>query len=120
MDKNFLKKIKGQLLQEKRRVENELEQFAKKSKKTKNDYQAQFLELGSKEEENAQEVTLYESRLCLERDLENILRDINKALDKIKKGTYGTCDNCGQEIPKPRLEAFPSAVLCLKCKKAKA
>jgi DnaK suppressor protein len=43
-------------------------------------------------------------------------RDILIALKKIDDGNYGTCENCGQEIPYERLEAIPTARLCVNCK----
>ncbi len=46
------------------------------------------------------------------------LRMIDAALEKIAKGTYGVCEECGGPIERPRLKALPYAVLCLKCKQA--
>lgn len=45
-----------------------------------------------------------------------ILNMIEDALDKIEQGTYGNCDQCGQEIPEERLEAFPYTTKCIQCK----
>ena len=42
---------------------------------------------------------------------------VDKALDKIDKGEYGICDNCGNEIDKARLEAYPEATVCMECSK---
>lgn len=39
-----------------------------------------------------------------------ILRQIDRALEKIDENTYGVCDISGKEIPLPRLEAVPYAV----------
>jgi len=39
---------------------------------------------------------------------------IKAALERIKKGTYGICEVCGEEIPEKRLEANPSARTCIK------
>ena len=39
---------------------------------------------------------------------------IKRALEKIKKGTYGTCEVCGEKNPEARLEANPSASTCIK------
>ncbi len=39
--------------------------------------------------------------------------DIKNALEKIAKGTYGTCEVDGKEIPEKRLEANPSARTCI-------
>ncbi|HEY3701518.1 MAG TPA: TraR/DksA C4-type zinc finger protein [Acidimicrobiales bacterium] len=44
------------------------------------------------------------------------IEDVDRALGKIDDGTYGRCDNCGEAIDGPRLEALPAARLCLDCK----
>ena len=41
------------------------------------------------------------------------LRDVERALEKLDEGTYGTCEVCGRPIVPERLEAIPWAVLCL-------
>lgn len=45
-----------------------------------------------------------------------LLRKINSALDRIEKDDYGYCDECGVEIGIRRLEARPTATLCVDCK----
>ena len=44
-------------------------------------------------------------------------RRIAEARGALAKGTYGTCQGCGQEIPKERLAAMPEAVRCLDCQR---
>lgn len=44
-----------------------------------------------------------------------LLRNVERALDKIHQGTYGRCDSCGAEIATERLEALPWATQCMKC-----
>lgn len=44
----------------------------------------------------------------------DILRQIERALEKIADGTYGICDITGEEIPLPRLEAIPYATMTVK------
>jgi RNA polymerase-binding protein DksA len=46
-----------------------------------------------------------------------VLTEIDGALKRIADGTYGTCVNCGREIPRERLEAQPWASLCIDCKR---
>jgi RNA polymerase-binding protein DksA len=46
------------------------------------------------------------------RDVEE-LRDIDAALHRMEDGSYGTCDECGQEIGFPRLEVQPTATRCI-------
>jgi len=48
---------------------------------------------------------------------EQVLAEIDAALARIENGTYGTCTNCGNEIPVERLEAYPAASLCIDCKR---
>ena len=38
--------------------------------------------------------------------------DIERALDKVAAGRYGTCEQCHQPISDERLEAFPDARFC--------
>jgi DnaK suppressor protein len=45
-----------------------------------------------------------------------LLKKIEKALDKVDKGDYGWCEACGIEIGIRRLEARPTAELCIDCK----
>ena len=44
-----------------------------------------------------------------------VLSDVAEALKRVKEGTYGVCEGCEEEIPKKRLEVFPSARFCVKC-----
>jgi DnaK suppressor protein len=44
------------------------------------------------------------------------LRDVTDALRRIKEGTYGICEGCEEPISKKRLEVFPSARYCIKCR----
>lgn len=43
------------------------------------------------------------------------LREIADALERIRRGTYGECEGCGKDIPRKRLEVFPSARYCVDC-----
>jgi DnaK suppressor protein len=40
---------------------------------------------------------------------------IHAALGRIAAGNYGTCANCGCEIPAARLAVLPTATLCIAC-----
>ena len=48
------------------------------------------------------------------RDMEE-LRDIDAALRRMDEGGYGDCDECGNEIGLPRLQAQPTALRCVEC-----
>ena len=45
-----------------------------------------------------------------------LIRKIQSALQRIDDGTYGICDECGEEISIPRLKARPVTRLCITCK----
>ena len=45
-----------------------------------------------------------------------LIRKIQSALQRIDDGTYGICDECGEEIAIPRLKARPVTRLCINCK----
>ena len=45
------------------------------------------------------------------------LREVERALERIDDGSYGTCERCGKPIGQERLEAIPWALLCIDCKK---
>jgi DnaK suppressor protein len=46
------------------------------------------------------------------RDVEE-LNDIDSALRRMDDGSYGMCDECGQDIGFPRLEVQPTALRCI-------
>ena len=46
---------------------------------------------------------------------EKILGEVNDALARIEQGTFGRCENCGQEISHQRLKALPYARYCIRC-----
>ena len=54
--------------------------------------------------------------LALAEQLRSHREEVLAAIERIDAGTYGNCDNCGNEIPYERLEALPTARLCMSCK----
>jgi DnaK suppressor protein len=50
----------------------------------------------------------------IERDARE-LQAVQDALARLKRGEYGECQTCGEEIPAARLEAMPQATLCVEC-----
>ena len=43
------------------------------------------------------------------------LDDIDRAVQRCERGSYGICESCGETIPAERLAARPSARTCLRC-----
>lgn len=46
---------------------------------------------------------------------ENLLK-IDEALRKLDEGTYGKCEDCGEDINEERLKLIPFAIYCVDCK----
>jgi DnaK suppressor protein len=47
------------------------------------------------------------------------IENLNRALERIKHGTYGECAECGGDIEPKRLEALPWARYCVACQQAR-
>jgi DnaK suppressor protein len=57
-----------------------------------------------------------EHELALTHNSRELLAQNERALARIRSGTYGICESCGEAIGKARLQAFPRATLCVACK----
>lgn len=122
MEKKLVEKLKEKLERERAEIEGQLKKFAKKDEKLKGNWDTLFPKWDGKTggaglEIAADEVEEYEARLPVEFSLETRLRDIELALEKIKRGKYGICEKCGKEISEKRLKVYPEARFCLRCKK---
>lgn len=115
IDPQMLAELKGILLKEKAELEEDLARIARPIEPKTGDYETNFDEVGTDREDNTTEVEEYTDNLPVEMTLEKKLKDVIDALEKIEKGTYGTCENCGKEIDLERLKANPSARTCIKC-----
>lgn len=54
--------------------------------------------------------------LSIEDNIRGLLGSVEAAIERIDSGAYGKCVRCGREIPPARLEAMPTAQLCIPCK----
>jgi DnaK suppressor protein len=45
-----------------------------------------------------------------------LIKKIQSALQRIDDGTFGICEECGEDISVPRLKARPVTKLCIQCK----
>jgi len=108
-----LKLIRSRLENERKRLLEVLEQT--KASATPAEERRDGSPFGKREEEASQSFEL-EKRLALEKQVKENLADVERALEKFEKGTYGLCDVCGKTIDPARLEALPYATLCLNCK----
>lgn len=66
--------------------------------------------------DSAQATTERSEFLALADQLRSHHSEVLSALARLDDGTYGKCEGCGQDIPRDRLEAIPTARLCVSCK----
>lgn len=109
--------LRPRLEDEQKRLSKELEQLLASAHPAEE--RREGSPFGKREEEAAQNLE-FEKRLALEKRIREQLAEVEHALDKLQKGTYGMCDVCGEPIDPARLEALPQASLCLKCKEKQA
>ena len=122
MNKKLFEELKEKLKNKKEEIQKELRKFAKENKKVKGDWDTKYPKTdsgvgGQSLEDAADQVEEYVNLLPVEYSLELRLQSINLALEKIKKGKYGKCENCKKNISIERLKISPEAKLCNKCRK---
>ncbi len=76
-----------------------------------NAYRDHMADQGTATFEREMDMTFQEN----ERDELELVR---AALARLDADTYGVCQRCGSDIPPARLEAVPTASLCIQCKEA--
>ena len=116
LDQKTIKEVEKQLLIRRKQISDDLRDLSRHDYHEADERTAKFPEYGSKPDENAQEINDYSTDVMTEKVLEKIIEDIDKALDRIKKETYGVCKYCGKPIAKKRLLARPTASSCISCK----
>lgn len=65
--------------------------------------------------DDASEVFEQTKNLAIKEHLEKMLEQVEQAMRRIEKGTYGVCEKCGGLIHPERLQVMPSATLCMRC-----
>ncbi len=109
----FLAEMKQRLLDEQRRLRDELSHLAHRNPRLAEEM------LGGTEstDDSAAEVASISDNLSLEEELMKALRDAESALKSIEKGVYGVCKYCKRTIDERRLRARPMSSSCVECKK---
>lgn len=118
MDHTTLLELKKTLEKEHDKLVEELKSIATPDPRMRGDWDANFPQFeerlasyGShgKLEEEADEVEEYEVRLEAEHSLESRLLEVNRALERMKDGSYGVCKMCKKGVALARLQANPAA-----------
>lgn len=67
-------------------------------------------------EEEANESESFANRMAIAQTMKERVNEIDMALNRIRLGSYGVCEQCGKEISEEVLNAAPESNLCSKCK----
>jgi len=71
--------------------------------------------IGNHIADDATEVFDRERDLALRSNSQELLAQVDAAIERMNEGRYGTCARCGQPIAPDRLEALPYAIYCINC-----
>jgi len=110
-----MQELRGALEAERARLVAEIEEYEREGQETlsdvsgENNYRDHMADQGSATFSRELDMTI-------EEQARESLAQIERALERMDAGTYGTCARCGATIPIERLEAMPEAELCVTCK----
>jgi YteA family regulatory protein len=115
-----IKYLRKKLMEEQQKVESQLTE-SKKNNFGVDDSIGNSIEELSRYDNHpadlATETFEQEKYITLRNQQLQLLADIRDALQRIDRGSYGICAYCGLEIGFERLEAYPTAKLCINCQK---
>lgn len=114
--KRDLQSLEKKLLAERDELARELTEFERQARRSADSAQKEtaldedYADLGTSTFER-------ERDLSLQQNLQDLVDQVERALERIQEGTYGTCESCGKGIEVARLRALPYASLCIECKR---
>jgi DnaK suppressor protein len=108
IDKKTITRLKKILLKEREEIVGEVRQIFESSKEMGQDG---IQDIGD------EAANIYNKQILLSlTESERVrLQEMDEALDRIKAGTYGICEECGEPIGLKRLEVRPVAKYCVPC-----
>jgi len=92
-------------------LRREIEEEARLLKVTGTSHPREDVDMAEEEREDdevAQTVAVLQERF----------RAVEEGLARLRRGTYGLCQDCQKPIPQKRLDALPSAIRCAPCQTA--
>ncbi|MBI2595166.1 TraR/DksA C4-type zinc finger protein [Candidatus Daviesbacteria bacterium] len=107
---NTFEKIRKLLLRQQKKVEENLKAMEKEDP-VMNGGPAESSEPGT----DSWLADVHSRVVAIKISLQDILINTKKALEKMRSGKYGKCENCRRMIEPQRLEAMPTATLCISC-----
>jgi RNA polymerase-binding protein DksA len=109
-------RLKEKLLEEKARLQHQAEELVAEAEELAREREGGDTQFDEESGEGDTVNIERERDLLLSAQARHVVDDIDAALLRLKKGTYGVCSYAGRKIPVERLEAIPWADVCVDCK----
>lgn len=112
----FLKQQQDALKEERREYEEQAERLREEAEQMAEDAEPGDTQFDEESGDASTANVDREHNLHLIQQAHATIEEIDRALHKMERGTYGLCEHCGEKIAEARLEALPYAALCVSCK----
>jgi RNA polymerase-binding transcription factor len=111
-----LERLREKLTDEKRRLLHQADELAAEAEQLASEREAGDTQFDEESGEGDTVNVERERDLLLSATARQVVEEIDEALARMKKGTYGVCKYAGKKLPLERLEAIPWANVCVDCK----
>jgi len=121
LDKNKIKYFKNRLIEEKNNTMNTLKMMEdhQPTDGSMREYTEELSAYDNHPADLGTEMFMMEMQATLENQEKYRANQIDRALETIDDGTYGSCQICGDNVPEERLEIMPEANICMNCAEKK-
>lgn len=109
-------RLEEKLLEEKARLVHQAEELVAEAEELAREREAGDTQFDEESGEGDTIAVERERDLLLSAQARHVVDEIDAALVRLKKGTYGVCSYAGRRIPLERLEVIPWADVCVDCK----
>ena len=115
MNKRQQQKLRQRLEERRTEIESDVSYMAGEMRAIGVDQDEENGSLGNHIADDGSNIAEAERIVTVSEDLQQILAQVNAALERMNEGQYGTCQRCGKPIGAERLEAFPYVAFCIEC-----
>lgn len=115
MNKKQQDSLRKRLEERRAEIESDMSYMAAEMRSIGVDQDEENGSLGNHIADDGSNVAEAERIVTVSEDLQQILAQVNAALERMSDGTYGTCQRCEKPIGEERLEAFPYVAYCIEC-----
>jgi RNA polymerase-binding protein DksA len=115
MNKRQQDTLRKRLEERRAEIEDDMSYMAAEMRSIGVDQDEENGSLGNHIADDGSNVAEAERIVTVSEDLQQILVQVNGALERMNNGNYGVCQRCGKLISKERLEAFPYVAYCIDC-----